>query len=152
MVTGKRSIPEYASQIVPGRDDSTSIPKISVLCACKPDLCQYGKEVNERLSLRKRYSTPTSKFNSTIFVHNSLTTWYGAQPFLTSVSLERCLVNCTIVEREDIADIVITNMNVPSHRKDNVVYAAVNLEAHSHNLPQNDTNVIMLSFHPKSDL
>jgi hypothetical protein len=133
-------------------ENASFVPQSSVLCLRKPGLCQYGKDINERLAMRRKFSRPNFKSNSSIFVDSAVTKWYGPLAFLTSASLKRCPMKCNLVENASSADIVVTNLNVPSDRKDNIIYAPVNLEAHSHNLPNDASNIVMISFRQESDI
>ena len=67
-------------------------------------------------------------------------------------SLSECDQGCTITNEQDSADVVVSHIELPQDRKNEIVYAVLNLEAHSLHFPANVSNVALMSYNRESEV
>ena len=123
------------------------------LCEAKPGLCEYGKGVKERLRGRRAFVSPVrGKANVSMHVDGSLTGWFGAAPWLSGPALAECQWSCSVTEDAGTADVVVSNLRPAGERRAGRVYAAVNMEAHSLDVPTDASNVVLMSVNQESEV
>ena len=121
------------------------------LCAAQPALCEYGAGVKAYLARRRPFTARVRRANASLYVDGSLTGWFGAAYWLTAPALAECDAGCTLAGGAEGADVVVSHLH-PGERREDRVYAVLNMEAHSNNLPTDADNVALMSFHRESEV
>ena len=122
------------------------------LCAAQPALCEYGAGVKAYLARRRPFTARVRRTNASLYVDGSLTGWFGAAYWLTAPALAECDAGCTLAGGAEGADVVVSHLHAPGERREDRVYAVLNMEAHSNNLPTDADNVALMSFHRESEV
>jgi hypothetical protein len=123
------------------------------LCEAQPKLCEYGRGVKEHLGRRRAFASPVRKANVSIHVGGGLKGWYGSAPWLSGRALAECSeLGCLVTEEAGAADVVVSNLRPAGDRRADRVYAAVNLEAHSLDMPTDESNVLLMSYLQESEV
>ena len=122
------------------------------LCDTRPKICAHGKSIKLHLATRRKFSKQLKRNSLSIYIDNSATGWFGIANWLSENAFQKCNNKCTLSKDSGNSDIFLSHLHLPSERKSDQLYAVLNVEAHSHDLPTNIDNLILMSYHAESDL